>query len=115
MRKINVCFPVAAATATTYVIPLFDPCKIVGINVACAAAPGATATFAAKKVGGNNIFTGTMSATAKASTMMTPTATAADLAQICDSTSGIELAVTSTNANFISVEIMVDEYCITPR
>ena len=113
MKQVLVSIDLAAATAKTVVLPVFDECRIVGVAVVPNAAPGAVKTVSVKKVGGNVIFSGDMSGTAKAVAKLTKTATEADAKQAITPAAGIEITAQATSACNITVALKLDDHLIS--
>lgn len=113
MKQVLVNVDLAAATAKTIIIPVLDECRIVGVVVVPNAAPGATKSVSVKKVGGNVIFSGDMSGTAKTPTKLTKTTTEADALQAITPATGIEVAMTATNACNVSLLFKLDDHLIS--
>lgn len=113
MKQVIVNVDLVAATAKTIIVPVIDECRIVGVTVVPNVAPGATKSVVVKKVGGNNIFTGDMSGTAKTPAKMTKTATVADANQAITPASGIEVVLTATNACNVSLVFKLDDHLIS--
>lgn len=114
MKQILVNVDFAAATAKTIVLPVLDECRIVSVTVIPNAAPGAAKALVVKKIGGNTIFSGDLSGTAKTPAKLTKTATVADANQVITTADGIEVSTVGiTNACNVSLMFKLDDHLIS--